>query len=1472
MSSDGRDPELTTRVAELRLRLERIEQDAADLRKELGSIEASITDGTASKPGAVWVEDDVGPAITVISAENQSGTDSGEYPAEAEPVDGRDPLGQGPETSAEEYGLQIPPLSGPNDARQPDIEVPEVVVEGEVEGEGLAFSQSSPIGGVGGNYQGADGSEPPAAAVDLDVEEAVPPALTSEQETDGIGPTKKESPPNLELRIGAVWLNRVGLVMLVIALALISRYVHARLAPWHRVMVGFLLSGVLSLTGWWFRQRLRHFARPVMAGGIAVAFFTSFAAHFVAPMACIGLGASLALMFAATFSLLLCAERWRSEPTAGLGIFLGHVAAFVAGGSTHSFSVIAILFLSIAAVVLFLRQNWLPLNVFSVVAAFASHFLWALRSKPEGTPEQIFWHNLLFLSSYYIIFLAADLIYSERVSRLGTSAFSVAQRAAGRAIGPATLMLYATMTLWLFRTTGVYWDGLHWFLLPLAGVQIGVTIFQRSRNNPDHPLYATAAVLFVSLGLISLFDGLSLNLALAAEALLLLVASRVLDLWFLNSLAQAVLAVNFVHFWVSGAHIIKTWPAFVGALATSSVYFVKSRLMETWRPSAASPQGELTRVLVRWTESTSGTLTFIYAVAGAILVAYQCSEFFNSPWSALAITVAAAPIVILAVRVTSLPLMVAVILLWLAQLGQLRAFQWSPGPANASPNVWLVTQGGIIIMAALAWAAMLIGRKGGRTLNLGLGAAGLAIAASAVLAFSDIGHPVLMVPLWLVLPVILWVETAIDWSGYRSDSQELGGPVAACERFVLTAGPVLHPWVPVAAALVLWAAALAAFPLPSQSLTFLSCAIVVILVWTLWCERALLMLGLVGELALMAVSLISLGRGLPKNALVAWEIPFVAVLVAFGLLLWKARPDGDAKAFGHGLAALAIGMGTTALLILGGHYNFHPLALWLVHIAAIWYAVDLLDTWEKRAQPRKRTSIPKVPSFLTAALSVTNAAMLGWLFVRYFDTFSPALWAFFSVPLLLSILALVRRNRVPVAGAVGAVATHLVMVLFADTMAGLDPWIAWWVTVEATVVGFVLVTAGLRWRRVTPAAGGMLSVCLAVIAITLPLTTLSTSYSPYAAWLAIALALWVPFEKMRFRPKEGVSSVDRHDREWLNLQAVGGSVSIVLSAIMAFVVGRMTMLELSWRPAPLMVVMGLVVCFSIATVMRRSPTLAMAGGVLMFFAHWLLVFDIGITRTAVDYPLLGLALVLLTLVIGAAVERMTAGGKLEIHPAVVWLAYGPGFFVGFSFLGELGATYGESWRLPPQIILAVAALALAWGMRLSRLRFAALAGVWWVILFQTMTPLVTGERPTGMLHSGMIVILLILVAERISWFGSFDLEVTVRDRLTMALVAAMAIDAMILIWLAPELGDHWITVGWTVVAFVLAGLGFLWRDRNYRRAGLALFAISLVRATLIDVARAETLYRILAFMCLGLCLVAVSFLYSRWGKKIGRWL
>ncbi|MCB1032829.1 MAG: DUF2339 domain-containing protein, partial [Acidobacteria bacterium] len=141
---------------------------------------------------------------------------------------------------------------------------------------------------------------------------------------------------DLETRIGGVWLNRIGLVSLIIGIAFLAREVEPRLQPWHRVLLGYLGSAVLFGIGRRFEEKLQAFARPLMAGGLAAGFFTSFAGYFLPRMECLPLFVSLALMALFVGGIFYCAERWNSQSIAGLALLLGHIAAYVASVDTET--------------------------------------------------------------------------------------------------------------------------------------------------------------------------------------------------------------------------------------------------------------------------------------------------------------------------------------------------------------------------------------------------------------------------------------------------------------------------------------------------------------------------------------------------------------------------------------------------------------------------------------------------------------------------------------------------------------------------------------------------------------------------------------------------------------------------------------------------------------------------------------------------------------------------------------------------------------------------------------------------------------------------------------------------------------------------------------------------------------------------------------------------------------------------------
>jgi uncharacterized membrane protein len=87
----------------------------------------------------------------------------------------------------------------------------------------------------------------------------------------------------------------------------------------------------------------------------------------------------------------------------------------------------------------------------------------------------------------------------------------------------------------------------------------------------------------------------------------------------------------------------------------------------------------------------------------------------------------------------------------------------------------------------------------------------------------------------------------------------------------------------------------------------------------------------------------------------------------------------------------------------------------------------------------------------------------------------------------------------------------------------------------------------------------------------------------------------------------------------------------------------------------------------------------------------------------------------------------------------------------------------------------------------------------------------------------------------------------------------VAADAEHLRWL----GQMALSVLWAAYAAVLAAAGFLRRSASLRWASLALFALTIVKAMLIDIARLEQLYRIIVFFVLGVLLLLVAWGYHK---------
>ena len=81
-----------------------------------------------------------------------------------------------------------------------------------------------------------------------------------------------------------------------------------------------------------------------------------------------------------------------------------------------------------------------------------------------------------------------------------------------------------------------------------------------------------------------------------------------------------------------------------------------------------------------------------------------------------------------------------------------------------------------------------------------------------------------------------------------------------------------------------------------------------------------------------------------------------------------------------------------------------------------------------------------------------------------------------------------------------------------------------------------------------------------------------------------------------------------------------------------------------------------------------------------------------------------------------------------------------------------------------------------------------------------------------------------------------------------------------------------LTALWLVYAVLLLAVGIAKRSLPVRLGALVLIALSILKVFVYDVFALETLYRIIAFVGLGLLLLAGGYLYQRYRTRIREFL
>lgn len=220
---------------------------------------------------------------------------------------------------------------------------------------------------------------------------------------------------NLEETLGTNWLNKLGILILVIGVALFLAYEMRELGPAGKTGVGFAVCAVMLGAGIFFerRERWRILARAVIAGGWSLAYFITWAIYHVPAVHILSSeGVDLALLLIVAAGMVAHTLRYDSQVVTGLTFLLAFTTINISRGDAYSLIGSAILAAGLAFVAL--RRRWFEMEIAGMAAAYLNHYLWL---RPIIEPMHGHVHafpgyavSAALLYSYWLIFLISYIV------------------------------------------------------------------------------------------------------------------------------------------------------------------------------------------------------------------------------------------------------------------------------------------------------------------------------------------------------------------------------------------------------------------------------------------------------------------------------------------------------------------------------------------------------------------------------------------------------------------------------------------------------------------------------------------------------------------------------------------------------------------------------------------------------------------------------------------------------------------------------------------------------------------------------------------------------------------------------------------------------------------------------------------------------------------------------------------------------
>lgn len=351
---------------------------------------------------------------------------------------------------------------------------------------------------------------------------------------------------NWETLIGTYIVPRLGALGITIAVFIALALLAQKMGPGFRVVIGYVVSAGLFGLGRFTETKQPAYARVVYGAGLAVAYFVTFATHYIpyarifdSPLPALGGMAVIVGIWAGV------AQRRKSPTIAMLTTALGHFTIGLTSVTVENpgiYSVFGILLLSAGSAFFLLRNRWYYVGAIGMLASYSNHFLLLANSEGTGAVSE-FIIGMSVLSAYFLIFSLAELFAPEELRRSG---IPNVVRSLFVTLNSGFFFLIGTLLMESYDFTE---DRQHLFEYAFAAVLLAISAlyYLRRKQDPMYNTYFAKSVTVATLGLAVHFDGHTLTVALAIETIALLFSSRRSGLVVTRLFAHLVGTLTFAH-------------------------------------------------------------------------------------------------------------------------------------------------------------------------------------------------------------------------------------------------------------------------------------------------------------------------------------------------------------------------------------------------------------------------------------------------------------------------------------------------------------------------------------------------------------------------------------------------------------------------------------------------------------------------------------------------------------------------------------------------------------------------------------------------------------------------------------------------------------------------------------------------------------------------------------------------------------